>query len=46
MRTYQSEHDRVITELSNAALPFQTEEGVIKITAEVKPWGGVTYIIL
>ena len=36
MINYQSEHDRIIKELSNSALPFQTQEGVIKRKAELE----------
>ena len=28
MRNYQSEYDRIRNELSNSAMPFQTQEGV------------------
>ena len=36
MRNYQSEYDRIRNELLNSALPFQTQEGVIKRKAELE----------
>ena len=43
MRTYQSEYDRIRNELSNSAIPFQTEEGLKKRTIELQTMG-VKYI--
>ena len=40
MRNYQSESDRVRNELSNSAIPFQTKEGLKKITVELQQNGG------
>ena len=39
MRNYQSEYDRIRNELLNSALPFQTQEGVIKRKAELEKMG-------
>ena len=39
MRTYQSEYDRIRNELSNSAIPFQTEEGLKKRTIELQTMG-------
>ena len=40
MRNYQSEYDRVGNELSNSAIPFQNQEGIIKRTVELdQKWG-------
>ena len=35
MRNYQSEYDRIRNELLNSAMPFQTQEGIIKRKAEL-----------
>ena len=35
MRTYQSEYDRLRNELSNSALPFQTQESIKKRNIEL-----------
>ena len=34
MRYYQSEYDRLRNELSNSAIPFQTQEGIQKMKVE------------
>ena len=39
MRNYQSESDRIGNELSNSAMPFQTQETVRKITVEFEKMG-------
>ena len=46
MRNYQSEYDRIRNELSNSALPFQTQEGVIKRKAELEKMGVKIYNII
>ena len=39
MRHYQSEYDRIRKELSNSALPFQTQEGKKNRNIELDKWG-------
>ena len=39
MRNYTSEYDRIRNELSNSAIPFQTKEGLHKITIELETMG-------
>ena len=46
MRNYQSEYDRIRNELLNSALPFQTQEGVIKRKAELEKMGVKIYNII
>ena len=46
MRNYQSEYDRIRNELLNSAMPFQTQEGVIKRKAELEKMGVKIYNII
>ena len=46
IRNYQSEYDRIRNELSNSALPFETQEGVKKITRELEQMGAKLYNII
>jgi len=46
MRNYQSEYDRIRNELSNSAMPFQTQETVRKITVELENLGVTIYNII
>ena len=46
MRNYQSEYDRIRNELSNSALPFQTQEGLKKRTNELEKMGVKIYNII
>ena len=40
MRNYQSEYDRIRNELSNSAIPFQTQEGIKKRKNRIRKNGG------
>jgi hypothetical protein len=46
MRNYQSEYDRIRNELSNSALPFQTQENVKKRKVELEQLGVNIYNII
>ena len=46
MRNYQSEYDRIRNELSNSAIPFQTQEGLKKRTNELEKMGVKIYNII
>ena len=46
MRNYQSEYDRIRNELLNSALPFQTQEGLIKRKTELETMGAKIYNII
>ena len=46
MRNYQSEYDRIRNELLNSALPFQTQEGIIKRKTELEKLGAKIYNII
>ena len=46
MRNYQSEYDRIRNELLNSALPFQTQEGIIKRKTELEKMGAKIYNII
>ena len=46
MWNYQSEYDRIRNELSNSAIPFQTQEGLKKRTKELEKMGVKIYNII
>ena len=46
MRNYQSEYDRIRNELSNSAIPFQTQEGIKRRTTELENMGAKLYNII
>ena len=46
MRNYQSEYDRIRNELSNSAMPFQTQETVRQRTIELENLGVQIYNII
>jgi hypothetical protein len=46
MRHYQSEYDRIRNELSNSALPFNTQENVKKRKVELEKLGSNIYNII
>ena len=46
LRKYQSEHDRTRHELSNSAMPFQTQESVRTQTIELDKLGVKIYNII
>jgi hypothetical protein len=46
MRNYQSEYDMIRNELSNSALPFQTQENIKNIKGEIEKLGAKIYNII
>ena len=46
MRTYQSEYDRIRNELSDSAMPFQTQDGIMKRKIELDKMGVQIYNII
>ena len=46
IRNYTSEYDRIRNELSNSAIPHQTQEGLKKRTIELEKMGAKIYNII